>query len=512
MTSLLSSFALPATSLAARLPDDVPPEGILVGWSMEKTHIRQPMGFSFGNGGGRAASGYVDPILLENEGHLITIAPTGSGKGVGCIIPALLRHAGPAIVIDPKGENALVTARRRRELGQDVVVVDPMGITGLPSGSINPLDLIDPYSPSGVDEAVAVVSALLPAALGEARNSYWINRARQLLLSTILHVVTDLPPQERTIFTLRNLIGALTSDRTELIERFQASRHPEVRLGANDLGLQAQETFGGIVSFAQEGVDFIRGPQIHEATRTTSFPLDSVTRGDPLTIYIVLPPHMMESHARLLRLWVSTLLKLITRRRARPPRSTLFLLDEAAQLGPLDELRTAVTLLRGYGLQTWSFWQDTSQLKALYPIDWATMVNNCKVFQAFGANNLAAAQEVSRLVGFVSAETFLDLESNEMLLQIAGDEAVVAQVPNYRTNPVFAGQFDENPLFEPGADPVPEPVTLREYIRPKRRVVAPVQEIPSSAAARGPGPRNAIDAMIADALLDHLAQQATDPP
>ena len=43
----------------------------------------------------------------------------------------------------------------------------------------------------------------------------------------------------------------------------------------------------------------------------------------------------------------------IMRRRARTETSTLFLLDEAAQLGPLDELRQAVTLLRGYGLQTW---------------------------------------------------------------------------------------------------------------------------------------------------------------
>lgn len=510
MTSLVASFASLPTEGALRLPDDVASDGILVGWSLEKTHIRHPIGFSFGNPDRSPATGYVDPILLENEGHLITIAPTGSGKGVGCIIPALLRHPGPAIVIDPKGENALVTARRRREMGQQVVVIDPMGITGLDSGMINPLDVIEPDSPAGVDEAAAVVAALLPATLGEGKNGYWVNRARKLLLSAVLHVVTDLPRDERTIATVRDLVGKLTSSRSDLLERFRASRHPEVRLGADDLELQANETFAGIVSFAQEGVDFVRGPQIREATMGTSFALDSVTRGDPLTIYIVLPPHMMESHARLLRLWVSTLLKLITRRRSRPARPTLFLLDEAAQLGPLDELRTAITLLRGYGLQTWSFWQDASQLKALYPLDWQTMVNNCKVFQAFGANNLAAAEDVSRLVGFVSANTFLDLEAGEMLLQIAGDEAVLAQLPNYRTNPLFAGQFDENPLFTHGADPVPEIPRLREYLRPERRVVTTPHGL-SSAIARGPAPPNGVDKMISSRLLDHLAYQINAP-
>ena len=126
----------------------------------------------------------------------------------------------------------------------------------------------------------------------------------------------------------------------------------------------------------------------------------------------------------------------------------------------------AVTLLRGYGLQTWSFWQDVSQLQALYPRDWQTMVNNCKVFQAFGANNLAAAEQMAQIVGFISGPAMLALDRDEMLLQIAGDEAVVARLPNYLTDPAFAGLFAKNPVFDPERDPMPERRTLREYLRP----------------------------------------------
>ena len=82
---------------------------------------------------------------------------------------------------------------------------------------------------------------------------------------------------------------------------------------------------------------------------------------------------MLESHSRLLRLWLGALMSCITRRRARPRHATLFVLDEAAQLGELPHLRQAITLLRGYGLQTWSFWQDASQLQMLYAHDWKTM-------------------------------------------------------------------------------------------------------------------------------------------
>ena len=41
--------------------------------------------------------------------HLLSVAPTRSGKGVSSIIPNLLLHEGSALVVDPKGENALIT-------------------------------------------------------------------------------------------------------------------------------------------------------------------------------------------------------------------------------------------------------------------------------------------------------------------------------------------------------------------------------------------------------------------
>lgn len=287
----------------------------------------------------------------------------------------------------------MVTAERRRALGQQVVVLDPMGITDQPADRFNPLDLIQPDEISGVDDAAALVAALLPENLAGDKNEYWISRARQLLLACLLHVVTDLPKEKRTLTELRRIVNTMAADQEAGARRLEGSRHPEGRSIAENLRIGARETLGGIISFAQEGVAFLRGPQLQAAVEATSFPLEGVTRGDPLSIYIVVPPHMLVSHGRFLRLWISGLLTLVMRRRARPARPTLFILDEAAQLGTLDELRVAVTLLRGYGLQTWSFWQDVSQLQALYPRDWQTMVNNCKVFQAFGANNSGSSGE-----------------------------------------------------------------------------------------------------------------------
>src|SRR5437763_1904767 len=68
------------------------------------------------------------PLTYGGDGHLLTVAPTGAGKGVGAIIPALLSYPGSIIVTDIKGENYQVTARRRREMGHQVVVLDPFSL------------------------------------------------------------------------------------------------------------------------------------------------------------------------------------------------------------------------------------------------------------------------------------------------------------------------------------------------------------------------------------------------
>jgi len=456
------------STASLRLPDELPEAGLLVGWSLESQAPRRPIGFTYGNPLKTPATGYLDPILLGSEGHLMTIAPTGAGKGTGCIIPALLRYPGPVIVIDPKGENVAVTARRRREMGQRVVVIDPMGVTDMASDTLNPLDVIDVSRTSGVDEVAALVQSLCTT-LQDDRNRYWSNRGIHLLIGIVLQVLVDAKDGSGNLGAVRDMVNRAAADPKGVAELLLESRHPEVRRIAAMLNIGAPETLGGIVSFSQEMVDFLRGDQVQASIARTSFDLADVTSGAPLSIYLVLPPHMLESHGRLLRLWLGSLVACITRRRARPAMSTLFMLDEAAQLGELPQLRQAVTLLRGYGLHTWSFWQDASQLQLLYPRDWKTMVNNCHVLQCFGALNQVAGDGMAELTGYRDGAAVLDLTRDEMVLQLAGDMAVPAKLPNYLSDPAFAGMFDPNPYHDRTRAVAPKVAApQRMYARPVR--------------------------------------------
>ena len=116
-------------------------------------------------------------VWREGEGHLLTIAPTGAGKGTGCIIPTLLTWDGPAIVVDPKGENYAVTADRRRKLGQRVKVLDPFGITGtLVADALNPFDILAGRANVSADDA-AVIARLAVQGSALPRDPFLDERA-----------------------------------------------------------------------------------------------------------------------------------------------------------------------------------------------------------------------------------------------------------------------------------------------------------------------------------------------
>ena len=431
----------------AKLPTKLSPDGLLIGYSLEADKHRPVMGFQFGEAieDEDRDDDMLEPVLHTGDGHLITLARTGAGKGVGCIIPALLRYPGPAIVIDPKGENYQVTARRRRELGQKVLLLDPFGVTGEETGALNPLDLIDHRSPEAVDSAAQLAELIVTKQ--HTQDPFWDSRAYSLITTMLLFVASGRPPVLRNLQEMHYLLNQTNEDIDFTFKEILKSPLPAVRQGGSIKSTAEAKVWASILSTAQSHTDFLRSAGAQATLGRSTIDLQAITRGDPISIYVVVPPEKLESHGKLLRLRIGVMMAAITQRSRRPELPTLFILDEAAQLGPLKQLRQAITLLRGYGLRTWSFWQDLSQLQMLYPHDWKTMINNCEVLQAFGFANARVARDGAELTGYEDWRVLQDLEFPEMVLAIAGDKPVIARKPNYLEDPAFVSQFDDNLFY-----------------------------------------------------------------
>ena len=418
---------------------------LLLGWRDEDK--KEPIGF----GAPRAASEPAmdaAPLLYGEDRHLLTIAPTGAGKGRSVIIPNLLRFEGSVIVIDPKGETWHVTNRRRREMGQEVRLLDPFGAVSRRTDSLNPFDLFE--RPGALLDADAeMLASLLAGDAGFHKEPFWDNWGRSLMSGVIAAVAETGGVGERHFGKVREIL--MSEDAVYNLAALLESNEGLNRLSKQNISSFlpiTEQTRSGILSTTQSYLKVVNSDSALRSLTRSTIDLDAVRRGDPMTIYIVIPPDKLESHGALLRLWVGALMLTVMGRRRRPKRSTLFLLDECAQLGEFGPLRQSMTLLRGYGLQVWPFFQDLSQLQRLYPKDWRTIFNNAGVFQLFGVANHLMAKESAELIGDLDADKLRNMAKDRQVIAATSDKAISARLPDYLTDPAFAGLWDANPMFD----------------------------------------------------------------
>lgn len=417
------------------------PQGIPLAWK-RGTLVRE---FGFRQ---QPASNERIPILYTDDAHSITFAPTGGGKGRRVLVPVLLTQQNPIIVFDPKGELFATTARYRREvLGHRIVLLDPLGVCGTTSDSFNPLDIfsIRTCSPACTAEEIA---RFLESGHVFRTDPYWNDNGTALASAWLAHYATTKPPEERTLPSLRREI--YESDMVYRVALMMDQKLVSDEMARQEftafLEIPSDKTRPCVESTLKSYFKAIASQEISHVLGPSTFSLQDVVDGKPISVYIVLPPWLMDAQRTLLRLWIGTFLAAILSRPAIPVQRTLFLLDEASLLSHLPQLLTAVTLCRGYGLMVWTFWQDLSQLKTLYPTDWQTMVDNSAVIEAFGIANGLMAKELSEIMGVESAD-LLELEESQIALHLRGQGFVLADSLDYLRDPEFAGRFDPNPRY-----------------------------------------------------------------
>lgn len=145
----------------------------------------QPDAPPFGFGRSPSESCDVSRVALhEGAAHLMTIGQTGGGK-TNLMIANLLQYRGGVIAIDVRADAARATARFRREvLGQETIILDPFGITGLPTQQLDPL-AIACLPGVDVESEAQSLGALLTSEHRSDRDPYWHAQASSLIASAL---------------------------------------------------------------------------------------------------------------------------------------------------------------------------------------------------------------------------------------------------------------------------------------------------------------------------------------
>ena len=338
-------------------------------------------------------------LRLAGEGHVLTVAPTRSGKGVSAVIPNLLDYAGAVLVTDPKGENYAVTARWRRDLGQSVHAFDPFGVAR-GEATYNPLALIDAASTEAVDDARLLADMLVLPGAREGEQAFWNEEARGVLTGLILHVAASAPLELRTLTQVRALLTLPPEPFADLLEEMQGSPAAGglVARAAARLLQKAAKERSGVMSTAQSHTHFLDSPSMARVLEGSTVDL-SVLKREAASVYLILPTDRLDAYARWLRLMIACALLAVSRTRGQPKERVLFLLDEFAHLGRMHPVQRDIGLAGGFGVTFWLIVQDLSQLRSTYGETWPTFLANVDVLQGFGINDWDTAEYLSRMTG-----------------------------------------------------------------------------------------------------------------
>jgi len=361
------------------------------------------------------------PVCSTPEHHTLIVARTRTGKGTRVIVPTLLRYRGSALVIDPKGENAAITARiRKDQLHQSIHILNPWNELaqtyqrgGFTQATFNPLDILDRNDPNAVAIAQTLAGAICPAP-ANAKDGFWQGSAANILTAVFLWLA-DRPEEKKTLGRAREIVSLTRKEFTaKFLTQMAASEafSGAIREMAAPFIDLADETYSGVMSNLSESTRFLSDPQIKAATATSSFAMEDLAT-EKATVYVVIPTERMDAQKTWLRLVIAAAMHIFKHPRAKLEygHRCLFLIDEFAALGRLDDLPRDIATMSGFGVDFALIVQGLDQLKDHYSEAKGTILSNCAYKWFCNVNDLESAKYLSDTLGKKTVGTTSTSES-----------------------------------------------------------------------------------------------------
>jgi type IV secretion system protein VirD4 len=400
--------------------------------------------------------GRVPPRMLaaELEVQPMIVAPPRVGKSTGYVVPWLLDHDGPALVLSTKLDVFQATAPYRRGVGR-VWVYDPFGEK--PSAGFSPLVPARTWS-GAIRAGEALASAAHPDQ-ANAANEFWDKEAASML-APLLHAATltgasmgelvrwlDARDFHVAVAALKSAGAEAAADQLEGITRRDERNRETTVMSALNL-LRAY-----------------RYPQVANSASGDLTP-ERFLDGQANTIYVVAAEHDQEVLRPVILALVSAIYQaaIVKARRTGALDPRLFMLfDEIANTAPVRNLPSWLSQCGDHGIVIATLWQSIAQIDHRYgraARDAICAASTAQVFLPPLADPTSAGYLTELLgeepVANASSSSGLSRHTLSVARETAGPSPWLRQVPRghgfllYRDLPpaiVRAPRWFEDPRF-----------------------------------------------------------------
>jgi len=382
--------------------------------------------------------------------HDLVFAPTGSGKGVGLVLPTLFGWPHSCIILDIKQENWELTAGwRQKEGGSHVIRLDPSDVSGN-HATFNPLNEIRLGTVHETADAQNIASMIVDPD-GKGMADHWSKTSFDLLTGTILHCMYRAANQHKKgrrdspCASMYEIVSELSDpDKKDFKEIFAGwleyghytdangnptpnpewdnkPLHPAVKQAAADMIGRDDREGSSVLSSAKSYLTLYRDPILIKNTRVSSFRIMDLMNADkPVSLYLTIKPADLDRLRPFIRLFLTQVVKILANEMEYTDGESkmlhkyplLLLLDEFPQLGRLEVIEKGVSYTRSYGLKFYLITQDLNQLYKAYTKEEA-FSSNCPIRIAYAPNKVETAEMLSKMSGTTTAEMTTESISGE---------------------------------------------------------------------------------------------------
>jgi type IV secretion system protein VirD4 len=338
-------------------------------------------------------------LLAAQDCHSVLVfGPTDSHKTSAVVIPAILDWSGPLVATSVKPDviRAAMAARARKG---EVVVLDPLGASGLPGAQWTPLASCGTWA-GAQQTAVMLANAIEQTPTEEQRpeHRFWKTLGTKFL-APMLHAAAV------KSLTMQDVLHWLDAREDQQVKDILEATGVQPALDAWESSQsRTDRAVDSLYATAEEVLHVYTNQRVAAFTEGHSLDLEYFLSGEH-TLYLYAPAHQQ----RLLRLSFETVTQQVVaaaqEKAARAPDGMLsprlgLFLDEAGNCAALSELDVLATTARGQGIQLVTVWHDKSQLEARYGPKASTILNNhrAKLFLS-GLADLSGLELGARLIG-----------------------------------------------------------------------------------------------------------------
>lgn len=339
---------------------------------------------------------------MRHEGpeHVLAVAPTRSGKGVGLVVPTLLSWTGSAVIHDIKGENWDITAGWRSTFSTCYKFnpVDPN------SARFNPLDDVR-LGTFEVRDVQNIADILIDPEGSLQSRDHWDKTAYALLVGVILHVLYS--EEDKTLAGCARFLSDPSRTLKETLALMKdaphlscGGTHPSVAQAAREMMNKSENERSGVLSTTLSLLSLYRDPVIAHITSASDWSIEDFLHAPhPVSLYLAIPPSDISRTKPLVRLMLNQIARRLTEHLPEEgTRKLLLMLDEFPALGRLDFFESALAFMAGYGVRAFLIAQSLNQIEKAYGPN-HSILDNCHVRVAFATNDERTAKRFSDALG-----------------------------------------------------------------------------------------------------------------